>query len=516
MPCLRSWIPVPTQGFQVRLTPVERIRAEGACLVSVGTVEQRYETVVGLEVHVELATRSKMFCSCPTDFGAPPNTQVCPVCLGLPGALPVPNARAIEYALRAALALGCEIDRECRWDRKNYHYPDLPKGYQITQYARPLARHGTLRYAGGDGERSVRIRRLHMEEDTGKSTHEGMPGGTTGVDLNRAGVPLIEIVSEPDIRGPEDARLYLQSLRTVLLYTRVSDVKMEEGSLRCDANVSLRPVGTQAYGALVEVKNMNSFRSVQRALEYEVHRQAAALDAGERIVRETRHWDEKRGVTFPSRSKEEAHDYRYFPEPDLGPCALTEAYVEQVRASLPEAPGARQARYERLGLPAHDAGVLVADPALALYFDRMLAGGAAPREGASLLTVELLGRLNALGVTVGESGCRVQPEQLAALQELVASGVISGKIAKDVLDEMVAGGADPQAVVARRGLQQISDDGAIVDAVRSAIAVNPQSVADFRAGKKQALGFLVGQVMKATKGKANPAKVNEILARELG
>jgi aspartyl-tRNA(Asn)/glutamyl-tRNA(Gln) amidotransferase subunit B len=479
--------------------------------------ERRYETVIGLEVHVELATGSKMFCACPTDFGAPPNTQVCPVCLALPGSLPVLNRRAIEYALRAALALGCAIDPDCRWDRKNYHYPDLPKGYQITQYARPLARQGRLAFVGADGrQRTVRIRRLHMEEDTGKSTHEAMPGGTTGVDLNRAGVPLIEIVSEPDIGSPEDARLYLQALRTLLLYTGVSDVKMEEGSLRCDANVSLRPAGSTEYGALVEVKNMNSFRSVQRALEYEQGRQAAALDAGERIVRETRHWDEKRGITFSSRSKEEAHDYRYFPEPDLGPCALDAEFIEAVRRALPEPPAARQARYVALGLAPYDAGVLVAEPALAAYFDAMLGAGAAPRESAALLTVELLGRLNAEGIGVGDPRCRVRPEQLAALQRLIAAGTISGKIAKDVLDEMVATGADPDAVVKQKGLQQISDEGAILEAVRAAVAANPQSVADYRAGKKQAAGFLVGQVMKATKGKANPALVNELLRRELG
>jgi aspartyl-tRNA(Asn)/glutamyl-tRNA(Gln) amidotransferase subunit B len=474
-----------------------------------------YETVIGLEVHVELATGSKMFCGCPTDFGAPPNTQVCPVCLGLPGALPVPNARAIELALRAALALECEIDRHCRWDRKNYHYPDLPKGYQITQYARPLARGGRLAFPVDGSERVVRIRRLHMEEDTGKSTHEGMPGGTTGVDLNRAGVPLIEIVTEPDIRSPEEARLFLQALRALLLYAGVSDVKMEEGSLRCDANISLRPAGSAELGTLVEVKNMNSFRSVQRALEYEAERQAAALEAGERIVRETRHWDERRGVTYPSRSKEEAHDYRYFPEPDLGPCALSEAFVEEVRRSLPELPAARHARYMSLGLSAYEAGVLVAEPALARYFDRMLAAGAAPREGAALLTVELLGRLNALGIGVEDPRCRVRPEQLAALQRLVAAGTISGKIAKEVLDEMVATGADPQAVVAARGLEQIRDEAAIVEAVRAVIAQNPQPVADYRAGRKQAAGFLVGQVMKATRGKANPQLVGEILRREL-
>ncbi len=480
---------------------------EGAAAVA-----GRYETVIGLEVHVELATKSKMFCGCPTDFGAPPNTQVCPVCLALPGALPVPNEQAITYALRASLSLECRIDPGCRWDRKNYHYPDLPKGYQITQYARPLAREGCLRFTAADGqERSVRIRRLHMEEDTGKSTHEGMPGGTTGVDLNRAGVPLIEIVSEPDLRSPEDARLYLQALRTLLLYTGVSDVRMEEGSLRCDANVSLRPEGSEEFGALVEVKNMNSFRSVQRALEYEAARQAAALDAGERIVRETRHWDERRGITFSSRSKEEAHDYRYFPEPDLGPSALSEGFIEAVRAGLPELPAARLARYAALGLTPYDAGVLVADPPLADYFDRMLAAGAAPREGVALLTVELLGRLNAAGVAISDPRCRVRPEQLADLQRLVGAGTISGKVAKTVLEEMLASGEDAQTVVARQGLQQISDTGAIAKAVAEAVAAHPQSAADYRAGKRQALGFLVGQVMKATRGKANPSLVNQLL-----
>ena len=476
----------------------------------------RYETVIGLEVHVELATGSKMFCGCPTEFGAPPNTQVCPVCLALPGALPVPNEQAIIYAVRAALALGCSIDPGCRWDRKNYHYPDLPKGYQITQYARPLAREGSLCFTGADGDlRQVRIRRLHMEEDTGKSTHEGMPGGTTGVDLNRAGVPLIEIVSEPDLRSPDDARLYLQALRTLLLYTGVSDVRMEEGSLRCDANVSLRLAGATEFGSLVEVKNMNSFRSVQRALEYEAARQAAALEAGERIVRETRHWDDRRGLTFASRSKEEAHDYRYFPEPDLGPVALSQDFIDSVRAGLPELPAARTARYAAMGLTPYDAGVLVADPPLADYFDRMLAAGAAPREGVALLTVELLGRLNASGIAISDSRCRVRPEQLAGLQRLVAVGTISGKVAKTVLEEMLASGEDAQTVVSRQGLHQISDTDAIAKAVADAVAAHPQSVADYRGGKRQALGFLVGQIMKATRGKANPALVNRLLEEAL-
>ncbi len=479
-----------------------------------------YETVIGLEVHVELATETKMFCGCPTAFGAPPNTQVCPVCLGLPGSLPVPNARAIAYALKAALALECEIDPECRWDRKNYHYPDLPKGYQITQYARPLARSGHLRFSitetnGDTVDREVRIRRLHMEEDTGKSTHEGLPGTSTGVDLNRAGVPLIEIVSEPDIRTPEEARVYLQALRTLLLYTGVSDVKMEEGSLRCDANVSVRPVGEDTLGVLVEIKNMNSFRSVQRALEFEVNRQVDLLQSGGRIVRETRHWDDRREITFSSRSKEEAHDYRYFPEPDLGPCDLTPAFVEQTRQSLPELPTAKCQRYISLGLSGYDASVLAMDPPLASFFDAMLRAGGAPRESAALLTVELLGRLNATGIAIHDPACRVTPSALAELQKLVADGTINGKIAKEVLDEMVQTGATARTVVENRGLRQVSDEGAILEAVRSVLTANPVEVADYRDGKEKLFGFLVGQVMKATRGKANPALVNAVLRREL-
>ncbi len=481
-------------------------------------VSTAYETVIGLEVHVELATESKMFCGCPTDFGAPPNTHVCPVCLGLPGALPVPNERAISYALAAALALRCSIDPDSRWDRKNYHYPDLPKGYQITQYAQPLGKSGQLSFGvpapdGSYTERTVRIRRLHMEEDTGKSTHEGLPGNLTGVDLNRAGVPLIEIVSEPDLRTPEEARLYLQAMRTLLLYTGVSDVKMEEGSLRCDANVSVRPVGSSAFGALVEIKNMNSFRSVQRALEFEAERQVAALEAGERIVRETRHWDDKRGITFSSRSKEEAHDYRYFPEPDLGPCHLAEAFIQEVRQGLPELPQARQARYIALGLAPYDAGVLAADPALAAFYDQTLATGASPKESASLLTVELLGRLNAAGASVSDT--KVTPKALGELQQLIADGTISGKIAKEVLDEMVSTGSQPAAIVQRRGLRQISDSGEIVASVRAVLEKESQAVADYRAGKEKLFGYLVGQVMKATRGQANPALVNDVLREEL-
>jgi aspartyl-tRNA(Asn)/glutamyl-tRNA(Gln) amidotransferase subunit B len=469
----------------------------------------RWETVIGLEVHVELATASKMFCGCSTAFGAPPNTQVCPVCLGLPGSLPVPNRRAVEYAMRAALALHCEIARETRFDRKNYHYPDLPKGYQISQYQQPLARRGWLEVGG----RRIGIRRLHVEEDTGKSTHEGLPGTTTGVDLNRAGVPLIEIVTEPDMRSPEEARQFLQRLRTLLLYTGVSDVKMEEGSLRCDANVSIRPEGSEAFGALVEIKNMNSFRSVERALAYEAARQRSLLEAGEEVTRETRHWDERRGITFPSRSKEEAHDYRYFPEPDLVPLVIDEAWIARVRAEMPELPDERFARYVGLGLGEYDAGVLVEDPALAAWFDRAVAAGGEPRAVASWLTTELLGRLNARGVPLAES--RVTPEALVSLVRLIAAGTISGKIGKEVLDVLVEEGGDPETVVRERGWGQISDRQALVQVVSRVVEENPGVVADYRAGKEKALGFLVGQVMKATRGQANPGLVNELLREAL-
>jgi aspartyl-tRNA(Asn)/glutamyl-tRNA(Gln) amidotransferase subunit B len=474
-----------------------------------------YEPVIGLEVHVELKTRSKMFCGCSTDFGAPPNTHVCPVCLGLPGALPVVNRQAVTYALRAALALHGEIATVTHFDRKNYHYPDLAKGYQISQYQRPLARGGYLEVARPDGEPlRVRIRRLHMEEDTGKSLHEGVPAGQSGVDFNRAGVPLIEIVTEADLRSPADAAAALRALRTLMLYTGVSDVRMEQGSLRCDANVSLRPVGETAFGTLVEIKNMNSFRSVQRALEYEVQRQGEVLRAGGRVVRETRHWDERRGITFPSRSKEEADDYRYFPEPDLGELHIDPAWVAAVRAEMPELPAERRQRYLAAGLPAYDAGVLVEDPALADFFDRVVAAGVEPRVAASWTTVELLGRLNARGEDVAASA--VTPAALAALIRLIDGGRISGKMAKDVLDVLVAEGGDPEAIVRARGLSQISDEAALAGIVRRVLAEHAAVVADLRAGKDKAFGFLVGQVMKATRGQANPAVVNALLRRELG
>ncbi|GAB6877494.1 Asp-tRNA(Asn)/Glu-tRNA(Gln) amidotransferase subunit GatB [Thermaerobacter litoralis] len=482
----------------------------------------RYRVIVGLEVHVELRTRTKIFCSCPNQFGAEPNTHVCPVCMGLPGTLPVLNQQALEYAALAALALNCRIARETKFDRKNYTYPDLPKGYQISQYDQPLATGGWVeidRPDGlGGGTRRIRIRRLHLEEDAGKSVHDQDATGTL-LDFNRAGVPLIEIVTEPDLASPEEARLFLQELRTAILYTGVSDVRMEEGSLRCDANVNVVVAGAGPGGAdlrtpITEIKNLNSFRSVVRALEYEVARHLEAVRRGGPLQRETRHWDEGRGVTRPSRGKEEAHDYRYFPEPDLPRLVLDEAWVEGLRAKLPELPRRRRARYmEELGLPAYDAGVLTADPALARFFEDVVAAGVPAKAASNWIMGEVLAHLNATGRSVQD--LPFGPGQLAALLRLVEKGTISGKIAKEVFAAMLETGGDPEAIVQERGLVQVTDEGQLVEWVERAIAENPEAVANYKGGKTTALGFLVGQVMRYSKGKANPQRVNELLKERL-
>ncbi len=473
-----------------------------------------YETIIGLEVHVELATASKVFCSCPVEFGAEPNTRVCPVCLGLPGTLPVLNKRAVEFAVRAALALNCEVHPTSQFARKNYFYPDMPKNYQISQYDRPLATGGYVEFEVDGRTVRVGIRRVHMEEDTGKLLHEGVEGGSL-VDFNRAGVPLLEIVSEPDIRSPEEARLYLQELRAILLYTGVSDVRMEEGSLRCDANVSIRPRGSREWGTLTEVKNMNSFRSVERALAYEVQRQREVLESGGRVVRETRHWDEGRGVTFSSRSKEEAHDYRYFPEPDLLPLVLDPAWVREIGEKMPELPAQRRRRLvEEYGLPAYDAGVLTASKSLGDLFDRTVKLYDDAKAVSNWLMGEVSRVLRERDLDIERSP--LTPENLAAMLRLIDDGTISGKIAKSVLEEMVDTGKEPRAIVEEKGLVQISDEGQLLPLVRRIIEENPGPVADYRGGKKKALGFLVGQVMKETKGKANPQLVNELFRRELG
>lgn len=472
-----------------------------------------YELVVGLEVHAELKTDSKMFCGCSTEFGRDPNSQVCPVCLGMPGVLPVINEGALQQALRAAMALNCKIRRYMRFDRKNYHYPDLPKGYQISQFDLPLGYDGYLEIDAGEGPRRIRIRRVHLEEDTGKSVHDGSVHGSL-IDFNRSGVPLLEIVSEPDLRSPEESRAYLTAMRDILAYTGVSDVRMEEGSLRVDTNISVRPPGSKTYGTITEIKNLNSFRSVVRALAYEGDRQWQAVSGGARLQRQTRHWDERRDVTFSSRSKEEAHDYRYFPEPDLVPVVLSEAEISALEKSLPELPAGKRRRFvAELGLSEYDAGVMTADPRLAAYFETCLEHHGDPKAVANWVMTEVLAHVNAGSLTIDQ--VKTTPEQLAELLKMVDAGTLSGKLAKDVLAVMLDTGNGPAAVAAEQGLRQISDEeslGALVDEV---IEEHPGPVSDVRGGKDKALGFLVGQVMKRTRGQANPQVVNQLLRDRL-
>jgi len=477
-----------------------------------------YEPVIGLEVHAQLLTRTKLFCSCANRFGAPPNTLVCPVCLGLPGALPVLSGHAVLLATRAALALGCRVNETSVFERKNYFYPDLPKGYQISQYARPLAEHGSLEVATADGgARRVRIDRVHMEEDAGKLLHEGFPWSDekSGVDLNRAGIPLIEIVSAPDIRSPEEAHEYLTSLRAVLLYAGVSDGNMEEGSLRCDANVSVRPRGHEGLTTRAEIKNLNSFRNVARALEHEIARQVALVERGGAVVQETRLWNADRGETAPMRSKEEAHDYRYFPEPDLPPVTVDAALVERVRASLPELPAARRERFvAEYQLPPYDALVLTQDRAVSEYFEAAARESGNPKAASNWVMTVVLRKLKEDDRPL--AACPVSPSALASLVRLIDAGTISGKIAKDVFERMWAGGEAPQAIVAREGLTQVSDEGALRATVAEVVAASPAQAESYRAGKTAALGWFVGQVMKKTGGRANPQVVNALLREALG
>lgn len=473
----------------------------------------QYEAVIGLEVHVELNTVTKVFCPCPTTFGAPPNTQVCPVCLGLPGVLPVLNERAVEFSIMAALALNCQVASRSKFDRKNYFYPDLPKDYQISQYDLPLARGGFLEIAADGEAKRIGIRRIHLEEDTGKLVHDAVTGGSL-IDYNRSGVPLLEIVSEPDMRSPEEARLYLEKLKAVLQYTGISDCRMEEGSLRCDANVSIRPRGSDEWGTLTEVKNMNSFRSVKMALEYEIKRQTELAKRGERIVRETRHWDETRGITFPSRSKEEAHDYRYFPEPDLVPLEIRPEWVEEIKSRLPELPDAKKKRFVRFhSLPERDAEVLTSSRQLAEFYERCVELFPDAKGVANWVMSEVLRVLNARNEEIERS--KLTPELLAEMLKLIGDGTISGKIGKEIVEEMVETGESPRKIIERRGLVQISDEEELRAVVESVIASNPNVVEDYRKGKGKAVGFLVGQVMKLTKGRANPQLVNQILNERL-
>ena len=477
-----------------------------------------WDVVIGLEVHAQLTTRTKMFCGCPTTFGAPPNTQTCPVCQGMPGTLPVINRRAIEYGVRTALAFECRVNAGCRFARKHYYYPDMPKNFQISQYEEPLAEHGALEIDLPDGRsRRIGIQRLHLEEDVGKLVHEGTleTAQSSLVDFNRAGVPLMETVSKPEIRSPEEAAAYLRAFRAVLVYLGVCDGNMEEGSLRCDANISLKPAGATELGTKVEIKNMNSFRNVQRALEFEMKRQAEALDRGERIVQETRLWDADRGYTRSTRSKEYAHDYRYFPEPDLVPLKLDATWVEQIRAALPELPRARRQRFvAAYGLPAYDAALLTQSRALAEYYEAAVRGFPQPKLVSNWVMSELLRELPGDDERAIEQA-KVTPTRLAGLLRLIEDGTISGKIAKTVFETMVRTGEEAAAIVRREGLTQMADAGALTAMVSSAIAANPRAVEDYRKGKTAAGKAIVGQVMKASGGRANPAMVSKLVEEEL-
>jgi len=472
-----------------------------------------YEAVIGLEVHAQLLTKSKIFCSCSTAFGAPPNTHTCPVCLGLPGVLPVLNRTVVEYALRLALAVNGRIAPTSVFARKNYFYPDLPKGYQISQFEQPLAEHGHLEITFNGRTRRIGIHRIHMEEDAGKLIHDEF-NPVSYVDYNRTGVPLIEIVSEPDLRTPEEAAAYLKALRDILVYLEICDGNMEEGSFRCDANVSIRPAGREELGTRTELKNMNSFRHVTRALEYEIRRQNAVLADGDQVIQETRLWNEAKGVTEAMRGKEESHDYRYFPDPDLVPVVISQEWIDQVRRSIPELPAEKRRRFAAdYELPEHDAEVLTSSRALADYFEEAVRSFHQPKALGNWIMSELLRLLNAEARPVAD--CPVPPGDLAALVRMIQEEKISGKIGKSVFEEMYRTGRNPAAIIKEKGLEVVRDADQLTALVDEVMAANPDQVADYRAGKEKLLGFFVGQIMKKTKGQADPKTLNALLKKKL-
>ena len=477
----------------------------------------KYETVIGLEVHVQIKTKTKIFCSCSTEFGSRPNENTCPICLGMPGVLPVLNKRFLESSMRACLATHCTIEPMNRFARKNYFYPDLPKGYQISQFELPLGTNGYININVDGTKKRIGLTRIHMEEDAGKLIHGenlGSPGKSY-VDFNRTGVPLCEVVSEPDLRSSEEARAYLIELKSILEYTGVSDCNMEEGSLRCDANVSIRPVGQKEFGTRTELKNLNSFKFIQKAIEYEVDRQTKILDQGDTVKQETRLYDSDRGETFPMRSKEEAHDYRYFPDPDLVPIMIDETWVEKLRQTIPELPEQKRERFVKsYGIPEYDTGVLTSSAPLADYFEKCTALFPHPKTISNWMMGDLLRELKKDGRDIVD--CPVSPSALVDLLKLIQSGTISGNIAKGVFEEMYRTQKSAGSIVEEKGLKQITDSSAIEKIVAEVLQANPSQVEEFKGGKEKVLGFLVGQVMKASKGKANPGMVNKLLKEKMG
>jgi len=476
----------------------------------------KYETVIGLEVHVQINTKTKIFCSCSTEFGKRPNANTCPICLGMPGVLPVLNKQFLEYAMKACLATNCTIAPTNRFARKNYFYPDLPKGYQISQFEEPLGINGYINININGAKKRIGLTRIHMEEDAGKLIHGenlGSPGKSY-VDFNRTGVPLCEVVSEPDLRSAQEARAYLGELKSILQYSEVSDCNMEEGSLRCDANISLRPEGQKEFGTRTELKNLNSFKFVQKAIEYEVDRQTRILEQGENVIQETRLYDSDKGETFSMRSKEEAHDYRYFPDPDLVPVVIDEAWVEEIKKTIPELPEQKKERFmKEYGLPEYNAGVLTSSRELADYFEKCTSLFTKPKIISNWVMGDLLRELNKNNQEIGQ--CPVSPEALVNLLKLIDEAIISGNIAKSVFEEMYQTGKEANLIVEEKGLKQITDDKAIDEMVEGILQANPSQVEEYKGGKEKVLGFLVGQVMKASKGKANPGAVNKLLKEKL-